>query len=71
MPPSEHGYRVDREHLIIEGIPVQFIPSPNGRADEAIAEAATVDDEGMAMRVIRPEHLIALYLEPSARTAPW
>ncbi len=31
--------------------------------------AATLDYGGVAVRVIRPEYLIALYLEPSARSA--
>jgi hypothetical protein len=66
---TTNGYTAESEHIIMEGIPVQFIPSPNALADEAIEEAATMDYDGTPMRVIRPEHLIALYLEPSARTA--
>jgi hypothetical protein len=50
-------------------VPVQFIPSHNQLADEAIETAATMDYEGVAVRVVRPEYLVALYLEPSARTA--
>jgi hypothetical protein len=63
------GYTVDAEHVIVEGVPVQFIPSHNQLADEAIETAATMDYEGVAVRVVRPEYLVALYLEPSARTA--
>jgi hypothetical protein len=50
-------------------LPVQFIPSHSALADEAIEEAATLEYEDIPVRVIRPEHLVALYLEPSARTA--
>lgn len=57
------------EHIVIAGIPVQFIPAHNDLAEEAIAQAAMLDYAGVPVRVIRPEHLIALYLEPSARTA--
>ena len=64
-----NGYPADKEHIVIEGVPVQFIPSHSALADEAIAEAATLQYEGITVRVIRPEYLIALYLEPSARTA--
>jgi hypothetical protein len=64
-----NGYTVEKEHIVIEGIPVQFIPSHNALADEAIAQAETLDYEGVPIRVMRPEHLIALSLEPSARTA--
>ena len=61
------GYAAQDEHLVIHGIPVQFIPAHNALADEAITNAAILDYEGIPVRVIRPEHLIALYLEPSAR----
>lgn len=64
-----NGFAAEEEHIVINGVPVQFIPSPGALADEAIAEAATLDYQGAPVRVIRPEHLIALYLEPSARTA--
>jgi hypothetical protein len=65
---SRHGYAIQQEHIIMGGIPVQIIPAHNALAEEAIHDAATLDMEGLAVRVIRPEHLIALYLEPSART---
>lgn len=64
-----NGYVAKDEHIVIEGIPVQFIPSHGPLADEAIADAADLDYEDVPVRVIRPEYLIALYLEPSARTA--
>jgi hypothetical protein len=38
------------------------------RASSSREEAATLDYEGVAVRVVRPEYLVALYLEPSART---
>jgi hypothetical protein len=62
------GYTVRDEHVIIEGVPTQFLPSPNALSDEAIASADVLDYEGIPVRVVRPEHLIALYLVPSART---
>jgi hypothetical protein len=66
---ERHGHTVRAEHIEIRGVPVQFIPSPSALADEAITSAAAIDYEGMAVRVVRPEYLIALYLEPGARTA--
>lgn len=65
---SKHGHAVQQEHIIFGGIPVQVIPVHNPLAVEAVENAATLDMEGAPVRVIRPEHLIALYLEPSART---
>ena len=63
-----NNYREEAEHIFIAGIPVQFIPANNALAEEAIATAAELDFEGQQVRVIRPEYLIALYLEPGART---
>lgn len=61
-------YPIRQEHIVIGGVPVQVIPAHNALAEEAVREAAAIDYEGLSVRVIRPEHLIALYLEPSART---
>jgi hypothetical protein len=66
---AARGYPVDAEHVLVQGVPVQFLPSHNQLADEAIETAATLEYEGVAVRVVRPEYLVALYLEPSARTA--
>jgi hypothetical protein len=63
-----NNYREEAEHIFIGRMPVQFIPAHNALAEEAIATAAELDFEGQPARVIRPEYLIALYLEPSART---
>lgn len=63
------GFVVTHEHVIIGGVPTQFLPSPHALADEAIGTAATLDYEGVPVRVVRPEYLIALYLMPDARSA--
>ncbi len=47
---------------------MRFLPAHNALADEAILTAATLDYEGVPVRVVRPEYLVALYLEPGART---
>jgi hypothetical protein len=64
-----NGYPEEAGHIIMAGLPVQVIPAHNELAEEAIASAAQLDYEGQPVRVIRPEYLIALYLEPTARTA--
>ena len=65
---ARRGYGSETEHVLIEGVPVQFLPSHDELADEAIETARTLDYEGVPIRVVRPEYLVALYLEPSART---
>jgi len=66
---TAHSYPVQQEHVIVEGVPTQFLPSPGRLGDEAIQTAATLDYEGVPTRVVLPEYLVALYLQPEARTA--
>jgi hypothetical protein len=65
---KDRGYPVVAEHIVIAGIPVQLIPAYD-LASEAVAKAAELDYDGKAVRVITPEYLIAMYLQPSARTS--
>jgi len=62
------GYAAKHEHVIIDGVPVQFLPSFGPLADEAIHTAVDRTYQGVDVRVVRPEYLIALYLLPSARS---
>ena len=63
------GYRAQEEHIVVEGLPTQFVPAPNRLSLEAITSASELDYQGVAVRVVRPEYLVALYLQPQARTA--
>lgn len=65
---AAQGFPAREEHIVIEGLPVQFVPSPNALSREAIAAAADVDYQGVPVRVVRPEYLIALYLQPQAKS---
>jgi len=65
---AKHAYRAEKEHVVIEGMPVQFLPAHNELGDEAIHSAVAKEYEGVPVRVVRPEYLIALYLEGSAKT---
>ncbi len=66
---SARGYPIHKEHVIIEGVPTQFLASPGQLGDEAIETAATLEYDGVTTRVVLPEYLVALYLQPEARTA--
>jgi hypothetical protein len=66
---ESRGYAAKEEHVIVEGLPTQFLPSQSPLAGEAITSASDMDYEGVVVRVVRPEYLIALYLQPEARTA--
>jgi hypothetical protein len=62
------GYPLEAEHILISGVPVQVIPAHNDLAVNAVLNAADLDYEGERIRVIRPEYLIAMYLEETVRT---
>lgn len=53
------GYTIDREHILIRGFPVQWLAT-HGLTDEAVRDALPIDFEGMAGRIFRAEHLIAI-----------
>ncbi len=57
------GFTSMAEHVMIHGVPVQFLPTPNTLAEEAIRDARNLDYEGVNVRVIDPEHLVALALQ--------
>jgi hypothetical protein len=61
------GYPTEAEHVVVAGVPTQFLPAPSKLADEAIRTAAEMDYDGVRVRSCA-EYLIALYMEPSART---
>jgi hypothetical protein len=56
------GFSSQAEHILIEGVPVQFLVADEGLEGDAVTMAETFDYQGAPIRVIRPEHLIALFL---------
>ena len=57
------GYVEEKETVLIEGIPVQFLPVHNSLIEEAVAHAREIDYEGVPSRVVRAEHLVAICLQ--------
>ena len=58
---ASKGYSWRGEHVIIEGIPVQFIPA-DPLEEEAIKNAKEIKYEGIRTKIITPEYLIAIFL---------
>lgn len=56
------GHRVEGEYIHIEGWPVQFLPPAGPLEEEAIAQAADFNVEGISIRVMSAEHLTAIAL---------
>lgn len=49
--------------MVIDGIPVQFLPAYNPLLEEALEHARMVDVEGMPTRVLRIEYLIGVSVQ--------
>jgi hypothetical protein len=57
------GCRTEAGYLVVEGWPVQFLPSTGPLIEEAITEAQEVDVEGVPTPVFSAEHLVAIALQ--------
>lgn len=57
---KHRGYRTEKEHIIIEDVPVQFLPVYNALIQEAVEQARAVRCGKTMTRIVRPEHLIAI-----------
>ena len=59
----ELGYKEKHEHILIEGIPVQFLPAFNPLLTEAVLKAREVKVGKTSTNVFRPEHLAAIMIQ--------
>ena len=59
----EQGFGLQGEHLLIEGVPVQLLPAYNPLVEAALSTARVHDYGGVPVRVVDPEHLVALALQ--------
>lgn len=57
------GYSVDKEHIIIEGIPVQFLPVYNELIKEAFEHAVETKYKKAKTKVFQPEYLVAIMVQ--------
>jgi hypothetical protein len=57
------GYLEDKEHILIEEIPVQFIPAYNSLVQEAVTSAEERAFRGVPVQVVQIEYLVALMLQ--------
>lgn len=59
----ERGYREEGECVVIEGVPVQFLPAYNALLVEALAGAAEANYSETPTRVLSVEHLVAIAVQ--------
>lgn len=60
---ESQGFTIDAEHVLVHGVPVQILPAYNALVTDAIRTARVYDYQGIPVRVVDPEHLIALALQ--------
>jgi hypothetical protein len=60
---KNEGYQTIKEHVIIDKIPVQFIPAYSDLVKEAVLEAVEKQYDDVTINVISPEYLIAIMLD--------
>ena len=53
------GWRIEREHLILNEFPVQFLAT-NALTEEAVREAERIEFEAIPAKVFRPEYIVAI-----------
>jgi hypothetical protein len=53
------GWRVEREHLLVNDFPVQFLAA-SGLTEEAVRDAKPIEYEGVPAKVFRPAFIIAI-----------
>lgn len=59
----EKGFKPRQEQVLIEGIPVQFIPAYNALIEEAVRQAKAASYQRLRVNILRIEHLIAIGLQ--------
>lgn len=60
---KDMGYQEHQECVLIEGVPVQFLPAYNVLLEEALNEANTVDYDGIETAVLSCEYLAAVAVQ--------
>ncbi len=60
---QQKGCEIDGEHIVIEGIPVQFIPAYNKLVEEALSASVEIKYKQTQTRIVRAEHLMAIMLQ--------
>jgi hypothetical protein len=57
------GYKTIKEQILIEGIPVQFIPVYDNLVNEAVLNSAKETYESTETYVLKPEYLLVIMLQ--------
>jgi hypothetical protein len=72
---TDRGYAIEGEHVLVAGVPVQFLPVWNPVVTEGVQQAAEVrydpaDPDSPVLRVMRPTYLVASWQVDPAANSP-
>ena len=59
---TSRGYKTEKEYLVIDEWPVQFLPPSDALDEEALQQGVETEVEGVRTWVITAEHLVAIAL---------
>lgn len=57
------GFKAEKEYIVIDGWPVQFLPASNTLVAEALEQATQTEVDGVRTWVMTAEHLVAIALQ--------
>jgi predicted nucleotidyltransferase len=60
---SKLGFKTYKEYIMIEEIPIQFIPASKELEKEAVENAIKIKYKNVEIKIIKPEYLIAIFLD--------
>ena len=60
---GKRGYKTQKEQIIIEGVPVQFIPVYNELTQDAVKNACKMKYKNITTSVLKKEYLFAIMLQ--------
>jgi len=63
----ERGYPIDGQHIIIEGVPVEFFPIEKGLEQEAYNNSELVSFYNTWVKISKPEYIIANYVQTNRK----
>ena len=65
---KKNGYQLENEHIIIEGIPVQFLLAYNELVEEALENSNEITIFNEITYILKPEYLMAIMLQTGRLT---
>ena len=60
---AQNGYPSENEHIIIEGIPVQFLLAYNDLVKDALENSSQIKLYEVVTYILKPEYLMAIMLQ--------